>query len=83
MLITSMFFIVFVKMEVRRSSYRLLKISKEHKKLRDNFRDNSIRYAKTVQPKRVQSYAESKLTMMEAKKGQIILMTGNNIAIRQ
>lgn len=81
--VTTLFLIVFAKMEVRRLGYGLLKISREYKSLEDQQRVLTIRIAKGIRAERVRDMAESKFTLSEASGGRIIQLTGDQVAIRQ
>ena len=80
-IVLTMFVMVFFKMETRRLGYTALKINKEFQKVQDEFRLQSIAYAKTVRAERVRSFAVSQLTLNDARRGQIIQLTGKNIAL--
>jgi len=77
----TMFVMVFFKMETRRLGYTALKINKDYQKAQDDLRLATISYAKFMRPERVRTYAVSRLTLSDAQKGQIIQMTGQNIAL--
>lgn len=82
-IIVSLFLLVFLQMEVRRMGYVVLKQSREYKALLDRQRLQTMEYAKMTRPERVRDVAVSRLTLNEAKQGQIIHMAGENIALRQ
>jgi len=75
--------VVFFKMEIRRVGYSVLKLSREEKRLKNQQREHALRLAKIVRPERLQSLAQSQLTLKKASKGQIIQMTNQGIALRQ
>jgi cell division protein FtsL len=82
-IIVSLFTLVFLQMEVRRMGYALLKQTREYKNLQDQHRMNIMRHAKVMRPERLRDLAVQRLTLNEAKSGQIIHMSGEKIAIRQ
>lgn len=82
-IIVSLFALVFLQMEVRRMGYVVLKQSRQYKTLVDYQRMQTMEYAKMTRPERVRDVALSRLTLNEAKQGQIIHMAGDNIALRQ
>ena len=82
-IIAALFSIVFLQMESRRLGYVVLKQTREYKNLRDEFRLQSLRYAKTTRPERMRDVAIQRLTMGQIRTGQIIHLSGDSIALRQ
>ncbi len=82
-IIVSLFTLVFLQMEVRRMGYALLKQTREYKNLQDDHRMKVMRHAKVMRPERLKDLAVNRLTLNEAKSGQIIHMAGEKIAVRQ
>ena len=82
-IIITLFFLVFSKMEARRLGYSVLKQSREFRRLQDNYRLKVIEYAKLTSPEHLRKMAVSKFTMSEAEVGQIIHMSGDQIAVEQ
>ncbi len=82
-IITFLFSIVFLKMEIRRIGYTDLKLSRDEKRSRDQSRGQMIALAKVTRPDRLQKVAESRLTLRKAESGQIIQMTDAGRAIKQ
>lgn len=80
-IVLTLFVMVFFKMETRRLGYTALKTNQEFQKVQDELRLQSITYAKTVQAERVRTFAVSQLTLNDARRGQIIQLTGQNIAL--
>ena len=70
-------------MEARRLGYSVLKQSREYRRLQDNYRLKVIEYAKLTSPEHLRKMAVSKFTMSEVKVGQIIHMSGDQIAVGQ
>lgn len=83
LIILVMFSIVFMKMEVRRLSYVLYKVRKELKLKEDDYQFKKIQYAKRMRPDRLRYLALTKLTMGEAKRGQIIQLSGEKLVVPQ
>lgn len=79
----TLLFLVFSKMEVRRLGYSVLKQSREFRRLQDNYRLKVIEYAKLTSPENLRKMAVSKFTMSEAEVGQIIHISGDQIAVEQ
>ena len=74
--------IVILKMEVRRKGYALLQQSHNYKKQQEQYYFKSLQYAKLTRPERVRKLALSRLTFGEAREGQIIQMSENNIFVK-
>ena len=82
-IISSLFALVFLQMEVRRIGYVVLKQSREFKAHQDRHRLENMEYAKVTRPERVRDLAMNRLTLNAAKQSQIIHMAGEKIAVRQ
>ena len=82
-IISTLFVVVFFKMEVRRMGYSVLKKTQDYKALKDEYRMQVMKYAKVTRPERVKRLAVSKLTLNDAQNGQIIQLTDGRIAIPQ
>lgn len=82
-LVCTLFGLVFLKMEVRRMGYSVLKASQEYHKMRDHRRMMSMEYARLTRPEHIRKYAMSRLTLNDARNGQIIQLTGQKIALPQ
>jgi cell division protein FtsL len=81
--IATIFCLVLFKMENRRMGYSVLKAIKEVQMLKDQNRMLSMEYARLTRPEHVKKYAMSRLTMNDARNGQIIQLTGQKIALPQ
>tara|TARA_Y100001958_G_C21212557_1_gene538149 strand:+ start:1515 stop:1814 length:300 start_codon:yes stop_codon:yes gene_type:complete len=81
--VTTLFSLVFLKMEVRRHSYALWKATREYQKLQNHNRLSKMELAQVMGADRVRRVALSKLPLQEAQKGQIIQLDGGQIAIPQ
>ena len=64
--------IVFVKMEERRISYVVLKMTHEHKKAIEIKKQKEIQLAKLTRPQLLENVATKKLTLKRATASQII-----------
>ena len=82
-IVAALFSIVFLQMEVRRKGYTVWKQSRAYKAALDDQRWLVSRYAKITNSNRLREVAFSKLTLTEAKSGQIIHMSGDKIALKQ
>lgn len=67
--------LVFIKMEERRLSYVVLKLTREFKKSNEISRQKEISLAKLTRPQLVENVATQKLTLRKIKPGQIINLT--------
>lgn len=79
----ALFFVAFLKMEVRRLGYNVWRNAREERRLRDLDRDLQIQIARAVRPERMAKLASQKLTLKKADRGQIIQMTESGIALEQ
>lgn len=82
-IVFALFSLVFCQMEVRREGYELLKLTRVYKSMQDENRLKVMRFAKVMRPERLRDLAVTRLTLNEAKSGQIIHMSGEKIALRQ
>lgn len=83
MLVATLFGLVLLKMEVRRVGYSVLKSTQEYRKLKDHHRLLQMEYAQLTRPEVIRRYAVSKLTLNDARVGQIIQLTGRQLAVPQ
>jgi hypothetical protein len=67
--------LVFIKMEERRLSYVVLKLSKEHKKTIEIKKQKEITLAKLTRPQLLETVATHKLTLKRVTPAQIIHLT--------
>ena len=74
-IITALLGIVFVKMEERRLSYVVLKLTQEHKKTIEIQKQKEIHLAKLTRPQLLENMATRKLTLKRATPSQIIHLT--------
>lgn len=81
--VATLFGLVLLKMEVRRMGYSVLKTSQEFRKMQDHHRLMSMEYARLTRPEHVRKYAVSRLTLNDARNGQIIQLTGRELAMPQ
>jgi hypothetical protein len=82
-IIATLFTVAFMKMEVRRLGYTVLKETRRFKLLKDEHRLKTMEYARITRPDHIRRYAISRLTLNEARNGQIIQMVGSRIAVPQ
>lgn len=82
-LVVTLFSLVFLKMEVRRTSYSLWKATRSYQDLQNKNRLSRMELAQVMRPDRIRKLALSKLPLGEAKHGQVIQLDGEQIAIPQ
>lgn len=81
--VATLFALVLLKMEVRRMGYSVLKLSHDYRQLQDRRRMMSMEYASLTRPDRVRRYAVSHLNLNDSRNGQIIQLTGQDLAMPQ
>ena len=74
-IIVTLLALVFVKMEERRLSYVVLKLTKEHKKTIEIQKQKEIVLAKLTRPQLLENVATQKLTLKRITQSQIIHLT--------
>lgn len=74
-IISTLLGLVFIKMEERRLSYAVLKLTREYKKTNELTRQKEISLAKLSRPQLVENVATQKLTLRKIKPAQIINLT--------
>lgn len=72
---TTLLGLVFVKMEERRLSYAVLKLTQEHKKTTESQKQKEILLAKLTRPQLLENVATHKLTLKRVTASQIIHLT--------
>lgn len=77
MIIVTMLVVVFFKMEVRRSGYSLLKISRTEKAAADGNRIQNIAFRRLTRPGRIENLAQTRLALTKAGQGQVFQVAGN------
>ena len=83
LIIVTLFSMVFFKMEVRRMGYSVLKELRVYRSLQDLNRQYVIDLARLTNPDRVKKMAHLRLALNEARVGQIIQISGHQIALKQ
>ena len=73
--IMTLFGLVFIKMEERRLSYVVLKLTKEHKKTIEIKKQKELVLAKLTRPQLLEIVATRKLTLKRVTASQIIHLT--------
>ena len=71
-IIATLLGLVFIKMEERRLSYAVLKLTREFKKTNELKRQKEISLAKLSRPQLVENIATQRLTLRKIKPAQII-----------
>lgn len=82
LIIFTMLAVVFMKMEVRRIGYSLLKDSRQHKTLMETKRLQEMTLAQLVRPERIETFAQKRLSLQKPTKGQIVQLSGQNIVLQ-
>jgi len=82
-LVSTLFGLVLLKMEVRRMGYSILKASHEYSKLKDTQRMMDMEYARLTRPDHIRKYAVAHFTLNDARSGQIIQLAGQKLAMPQ
>lgn len=81
--ISSLFVIVLCKMKVRQMNYSFLVQSRYYGTLQDRYYKNLMRQAHLTRFERLEQLAHSKMTLSNAKEGQVILIIGEKVAVPQ
>jgi len=76
-IIITLFSLVFLKMEERRRSYVVLKLTREYKKESELKKQKEIQLAKLIRPEFIESIAKEKMTLRRIKATQIIHLSPN------
>lgn len=76
-IVGTLFTLVFLKMEERRMSYVVLKLTREYKKSTEIQKQKEIQLAKLTRPQFIESMAKEKLTLKRATPAQIIHLNPN------
>ena len=82
LIIFTMLAVVFMKMEVRRTGYSLLKDSRQHKSLMETKRLKEMTLAQALRPERIENFAQKRLSLQKAEKGQIVQLSGQRIVLQ-
>jgi cell division protein FtsL len=81
-IISTLFVVVFFKMEVRRLGYAVWKKNQILRKTKEEHQRLSVALVEKLQPGRIHKIAQMKLDMKKANPGQIIQMSQEKIALR-
>ena len=81
--IFSLFVIVLCKMKVRQMNYSFLVKSRYYGTLQDRYYKNLMRQAHLTRFERLEQLVHSKMTLSNAKEGQVILIIGEKVAVPQ
>lgn len=82
LIIFTMLTVVFMKMEVRRVGYSLLKDSRQLKTLTETKRLQEMTLAQLVRPERIENFAQKRLSLQKPTKGQIVQISGQRIVLQ-
>ena len=81
-IILSLLTVVFMKMEVRKVGYSLLKDSRQLKTLTETKRLQEMTLAQLVRPERIENIAQKRLSLQKPTKGQIVQLSGERIVLQ-
>ncbi len=81
MIISTLFSIVLVHMEIRRMGYELLNLSQQEREVRDYHREKVVRLAELTGPQNLRKLAQSKLAVQAPTEGQIIHIAGDRLVV--
>ena len=79
----SLFTLAFLKMEVRRKGYAVLKLVKSEKQLNDYYLIQSAKISKMTRPANITRVAKTQFLLRKARPGEIIQISGSQIALRE
>ena len=82
-IVTTLLLTVFVKMEIVREGYEVLKVGHSERQEIDSGRRLLSEYSRLLRPKRLDQIATQKLDLVRAQKTQVVLMASKELAIRQ
>jgi hypothetical protein len=80
LIVSSMFIIVFAKMEERRIGYAVLKMTHEQHVVQEVKRTKVLQLAKMTRPEHVEAIAHDRFTLKKVQNNQIILLTGGSVS---
>jgi hypothetical protein len=75
-IISSLFIVVFSKMEERRLGYSVLKLTREQRVVIEEKRIKSVALAKQIRPQHVERVAQDRFTLKKIQNNQIIHLMG-------
>ena len=76
MIVSTLFAIVFFKMEERRLGYEILNLTRQQKQILEEKRVRTIQLARILRPQQVEKTAQSKFGVRKIQSNQIIHLTG-------
>ncbi len=79
-IVSSLFIIVFAKMEERRIGYIVLKLTHEQHVVQEVKRSKVLQLAKITRPQHVEAIAHDRFTLKKVQSKQIILLTGGSVS---
>lgn len=80
-ILTTLFSVVFIRMENRRIGYAIYDLNEIERKETQKQRVALLNLARMTSPERVRKLATEKLTFQSAKEGQVIRVTGRGSAM--
>ena len=79
LIVSSLFVIVFAKMEERRIGYQVLKITREQRLAVESKRERVVRLAKLTRPQHIEKLVQDKLTLKKVQRSQIVHISGGAV----
>lgn len=76
LIICSLLFVVFTKMEERRLGYEILKLTKDQKLAIEEKRQKEVSLARMSRPQQVEKFAHERSTLKKVQDSQIIQLSG-------
>ena len=83
LIITTLFAVVFLKMEVRNQGYMVWKRARVYKQMKDQHRLKVMEYARLKSPVRLSRQVQKKMTYVEKELAQVIQISGDHVAVKQ
>lgn len=80
-IITSLFIVVFAKMEERRLGYSVLKLTHDQRAAVEIKREKSVALAKQIRPQHVEKIAQDRFTLQKIQNRQIIHLMGGGSSL--
>lgn len=80
-ILSTLFTVVFIRMENRRMGYALFDLAQKEKQETQKQRLAVLNLARMTSPERVRKIATSQLTFQMAKEGQVIRIAGHGSAV--
>jgi hypothetical protein len=80
-IISSLFIVVFSKMEERRLGYSVLKLTREQRIISEEKRVKAVALAKQIRPQHIERIAQDRFTLKKIQNNQIIHLYGGGLPL--